>query len=714
MRYKKQIVSIMTLTILLLLMMSTAMQAVSLVGNISDLKASLNGSQMKLTWSSVSNSAGYNVYVNGTKIGSVYSNEATLINFSENTTYRLKVAAYDNNKTEVAFSNEISFTTTLPKGLEQVRNLTVTQANGYVTLNWSKVNDADKYQVFVDIPGFGNMNIGEVTTTNAMLRGFSNGMRYGFSIRACKNLNTDNVSYGEKSVSQYITIDVNKDDTNHDNNNPTRPDRVTNVTTYDITETTATVTWKEVNNVDGYDVLLSKNYGSYQNITSKTGNRVYLSNLTPDSYYRVKVVAYKWANNEKVYGDESSYSSFTTKAEKVTVGDISEIDVYDIGTTTARVSWSKANNADGYEVLLSKNSGRYENIKDTSNRTATLSNLDNDSTYRVKVVAYKWVNGRKQYGNESYSYRFNTLVEKVTVGNVRTIYVDNLTKNSAKISWTSVSGATGYHIYFAKGNGSYQYKGSTTNRSYAFSNLQANTSYKIKIEAYKKVNGKEYTSESATVKGFTTAKETTTTIKKLATPIHLTAEIRNRNEAYLIWWPVEGATGYEVEISKNGGAYKRVDYGTENHTILTSDILDYATNYKVRVRAYKNQWTNISAGRYETIYGNYSSETSFRTESYNRTENNASINKVTGLKPTMNKTTVALKWNKVNGAVGYEIDLTVPGIGHMQMYANSNSTEISGITGKDYDYTARVRAYKYINGVKTYGPYSDVVTFREK
>ena len=99
----------MTLTILLLLMMSTAMQAVSLVGNISDLKASLNGSQMKLTWSSVSNSAGYNVYVNGTKIGSVNSNEATLINFSENTTYRLKVAAYDNTKTEIAFSNEINF-----------------------------------------------------------------------------------------------------------------------------------------------------------------------------------------------------------------------------------------------------------------------------------------------------------------------------------------------------------------------------------------------------------------------------------------------------------------------------------------------------------------------------------------------------------------------------------------------------------------------------
>ena len=709
MRYKKQIVSIMTLTILLILMMSTAMQAVSLVGNISDFKASMNGSQMKLTWSSVSNSAGYNVYVNGTKIGSVYSNEASLIGFLENTTYRLRVTAYDNAKVEMATSNEINFTTTTNQtNLSQVKDLTVTQANGYVTLNWSKVNNADKYQVFVDVPGFGNMNIGEVTTTNAMLQGFSNGMRYGFSIRACKTLNADNVSYGEKSAAQYITIDVNKDDTNNDNNdNLTRPDRVTNVTTYDITETTATVTWKEVSNIDGYEVLVSKNYGSYQTVIDKTGNRTVLSNLTPNSYYRVKVVAYKWINNQKVYGDESSYSSFTTKEEKIVVGDINDVEGYDITTTTARISWSKANNADGYEVLLAKNSGRYETIKDTSNRTVALSNLSANSSYRVKVVAYKWVNGRKQYGNESYVYRFNTQEEKITVGNVGTIYIDSLTKNSAKISWTAVSGATGYNIYFAQGNGSYQYKGSTTNRSYAFSNLQANTSYKVKIEAYKIVNGKEYTSQTATMKSFTTSKET---LVKPATPTHLTAEIRNRNEAYLVWWPVDGATGYEVEISKNSGAYKHVTYVTENHTILTSSMLAYSANYKVRVRAYKNQYVN---GKYETAYSNYSSATSFRTESYNKIENNTAISKVTGLKATVKGTTVSLSWNRVSGAAGYEIDFYVPFVGHVPLNADNNYSDVTGVTGKNSDYTARVRAYKYINGKKTYGPYSEEVRFRE-
>lgn len=62
-------------------MMSTAIQAVSLVNMIRDFRINLNGSQMKLTWSYVLNSAGYNIYVNGIKIGSVNSSEASFIGF---------------------------------------------------------------------------------------------------------------------------------------------------------------------------------------------------------------------------------------------------------------------------------------------------------------------------------------------------------------------------------------------------------------------------------------------------------------------------------------------------------------------------------------------------------------------------------------------------------------------------------------------------------
>lgn len=606
MRYKKQIVSIMTLTILLVLMMGTAIQAVSLVGNINDFKASLNGSQMKLTWSSVSNVAGYNVYVNGTKIGSVNTNEATLIGFSENTTYRLKIAAYDSAKVEVAVSNEISFTTTQPKTLEQVKDLTVTQANGYVTLNWSAVNNANKYQVFVDVPGFGSVNIGEVTTTNAMLQGFTDGLRYGFSVRACQILNSDNVNYGEKSVAQYIIIDYKKDDTsngnNNNNNNTTRPDKVMNVTTNNITETMADVSWGAANNADGYEVLLSKNYGSYATVYDTTKRVVRLGNLSPNSYYRVKVVSYKWVNNNKVYGEESDYSFFTTQEEKIVVGDINRVDVYNVTSKEATVSWSKANNADGYEIDLAKNNGKYQTIYDTTKTQAYLGNLDADSKYRVRVVAYKWVNGKKQYGNESYAYSFYTQVEEITVGNVKNIYIDKVTENSVDISWSSVNGAQGYYIALAEGNGTFKFYGDTAGRKYVLANLKANTYYRVRVIAYKVVNGKEYTSEQVTIQGFTTSR------------------------------------------------------------------------------------ANSSV---------------------------ANIPQVTGLNANVKKTTVRLSWNWANNVAGYEIEFTVPGIGRIPYYTTNNYIDISGITGKQYNYTARVRAYKYVNGVKQYGEYSKMVSFSE-
>ena len=205
MSYKKQVVTIMTLLVLLLLTMSTTIQAAS-IGKVYNLSATMNGSQIKLTWSSVSGAAGYNVYVNDIRIGSVSSNEASLIGFSNNTTYRFKIAAYDTQKREGTSSSEIRFTTTAQATLAQVKNLTVTQVNGYVTLNWSAVSNANKYQVFVNVPNFGELNIGEVTTTNAMLKGFKEGQKYGFAIRACQTLSSGNLNYGKKSSMQYCTI----------------------------------------------------------------------------------------------------------------------------------------------------------------------------------------------------------------------------------------------------------------------------------------------------------------------------------------------------------------------------------------------------------------------------------------------------------------------------------------------------------------------------
>lgn len=798
MRYKK-IISIMTLAILLLLMMSTSIQAIR-IEKINNFSAAMNGSKMKLTWSSATGVSGYYVYVNGTRIGSVNTNEASLIGFSENTTYRLKITGYTTSNVEVAISDEISFTTAHLKTLEQVKNLTVVQMNGYVTLNWSGVNNANKYQVFVDVPNFGNINIGEVTTTNAVLKGFKDGQRYGFSVRACHTVDSDNANYGEKSEAQYIVVDYNKDDTNHDNNNPTKPDKVNGVKVYNVEETTATVSWEEVKNIDGYEVRISKNYGQYEVISDTSKREVYLSNLDADNYYRVKVVAYKWQNGNKIYGNESDYYSFTTKQEKIVVGDINDIKVYSVKEKEATVSWSSANNAEGYEVLLSKNSGEYKVVYDTSNREVYLGNLDSSSYYRVKVIAYKWVNGKKQYGAESPYAEFNTKDEKVVIdrvskvyveditkdsadiswskvdnadgyevllarrneefitvedtskrgfyledlepstrykvkvvaykwvngrkqygeessyksfttkaktiiiGNVDTIYLDKVTKNRAEISWSKGENATGYYIYLAQGSGNFQYKGATKNRSYTFTNLKPNTYYQVMVEAYRIVDGEEHVAVDATTKTFTTPKETI--VVKPATVTGIKTQVKNRNEAYLTWNKVIGATGYEVWISKAGGSYQRYSWTTDNQEVLKD--LSYSTNYRVQIRAYKNYSEN---GNTKTSYGNYSNIVSFKTQS--KLADSKPV-KVTGVKVTVNGSNATLTWKAVSGATGYEVYYSVPNIGYRRANTSTTYKVLSGVATSRVNYcTVRVRAYRTVNGEREYGPYSDSIRFKK-
>jgi len=66
-------------------------------------------------------------------------------------------------------------------------------------------------------------------------------------------------------------------------------------------------------------------------------------------------------------------------------------------------------------------------------------------------------------------------------------------------------------------------------------------------------------------------------------------------------------------------------------------------------------------------------------------------------------------------AVKYEIEFTVPGIGGSNKFTvYTNSREISGLTNKQYNYTAKIRAYKYVNGRLVAGQYSNIVEFRAK
>ena len=709
-KMKRIFAIIITLILVMLPMMTTPIQAATL-GRVYGLTSEMQGNTVYLGWDSVANADGYDIYINTSNrgyeyIGSVSGTTVGIIGFQENEDYEAKVRAYqmqNGSKITGSFSSETKVDTTAKTTLKKVSALSVSQNGGNVTLNWSSVTGADGYQVFVNIPNFGFMNVGTVNTTTCIIQGFQNKQTYQFKVRAYETLSTGTLNYGDYSPTKtlYMNDDI------YDDENPdieeTKPGRVTGLTIDDIYKNQVDISWSEATDADGYEIWLAKGNGNYQYKDSLTKTYATLKNLDYGANYRVKIIAYREGNNGTIYGEESSYRSFSIEEQEVELDPVENFDV-EVDGNKAYIDWSRVPNADGYEIWLKRENGSYQHKKDTTSTSATISNLDYDTTYRVKIMPYIQENGNKQYGEYSDERRFTTDEEEITLAKVTGVESE-VYGNEVDLSWDRVSNADGYNIYLSKNNGSYRYEKTTSARSTTITGLEYDTTYRVKIYAYRNTNKGEIEGPASSIERFTTDEKETANIGQVT---HLNAEVQNRNEAYLTWWPVEGAYAYEVYLSEDGGAYRKVVDLLDNHTILYSSLLDYNTNYRVKVVAYK--WVNG-----KQVYGKESTSVAFKTERRSTTEGNSSVPRVTGLRANVVGDTVYLSWTPVSGAVKYEIDFTVPGIGgSVKMTEYSTSRTISGLTDKKYNYTARVRAYKYVNGRLVAGEYSYIQEFTGK
>ena len=126
------IVFISLLIIAILLMMSPRMLAYTIPA-VENLKVEYTDGTANLSWSSVTNADGYEVFVNipgygYANIGSVSENKVSVIGISEDTAYSVKVRAYEyvNNIKEVGnFSNEVDFDTNKEADLDRVTGVKV-------------------------------------------------------------------------------------------------------------------------------------------------------------------------------------------------------------------------------------------------------------------------------------------------------------------------------------------------------------------------------------------------------------------------------------------------------------------------------------------------------------------------------------------------------------------------------------------------------------
>ena len=258
------------------------------------------------------------------------------------------------------------------------------------------------------------------------------------------------------------------------------------------------------------------------------------------------------------------------------------------------------------------------------------------------------------------------------------------------LTWNKVSGATGYYVDIMK-NGKYVRYATTQSNKISVKGLTSFQEYTFRVKAYKNLSGKTYYGKYWVGVTYGTRAPRISGFKATGS---------NNSAVYLAWNKNARATGYRIykydPKTKKDTLYK--DIKGANNTTLKVSGLKNNTKYYFKIQAYYTV-----NGR---TYLSYRTNAITTATKYNMvTLNSAKSN---------SKKKITVKWNKaIYDGSGYQVMwsttknfssnyLTVNVNGRNSLSTTLNTAQ----SGKRY--YVRVRAYKTVNGKKTYCSWSGV------
>ncbi len=156
---------------------------------------------------------------------------------------------------------------------------------------------------------------------------------------------------------------------------------------------------------------------------------------------------------------------------------------------TITLIWSDSAEATGYRVYkYNSEEKKYKKIKSVKTNTCKVSGLSSGTTYKFKIKPYKkTADGTVIWGEMS------EVLTTATKPAKSTLTVTSTSKGKANLSWTNVSGETGFQVYYKDSkDGTYKkyksYSGNTVKAT--ASSLTSGKTYYFKVRVYKKVDGK--------------------------------------------------------------------------------------------------------------------------------------------------------------------------------------------------------------------------------
>lgn len=195
------------------------------------------------------------------------------------------------------------------------------------------------------------------------------------------------------------------------------------------------------------------------------------------------------------------------------------------------------------------------------------------------------------YNDELINATIHYSNDELTVDKVKTTKF-TCTDKAIKINWEKVDGAAGYRVYAYNAKTKKWSTAATVSAStlsFKQTGLKSGTTYKYKVKAYAKQDGKTYWGE---------ASETMTTTTKPAQPA-IKSTSASTSAVRLNWNAVSGANGYRV-VRYDANTKKWVSVGTIKTTSFKESKLKGKTSYKYKVKAYRKvggatYWSEYSA-----------------------------------------------------------------------------------------------------------------------
>lgn len=183
---------------------------------------------------------------------------------------------------------------------------------------------------------------------------------------------------------------------------------------------------------------------------------------------------------------------------KITSAAVTGLRTGTIKNNSIKLAWTSQSYADGYQICNAQN----KVIATTANTSYTVKNLKSCTTYKYKVRSYvNNADGSMAYGD------FSTAVSAKTLLNTPRLKAKSTKKGVVNLTWSKVSKATGYEIYYStKRNGIYtklKTVSSSSKRVYYDRGLATGEKYYYTIRAYRKVNGVKTYSNYNTIKAVT-------------------------------------------------------------------------------------------------------------------------------------------------------------------------------------------------------------------